>query len=346
MHKQFDMAQAREFSDTMQLFESLAELRQRERSARGSMVWMRAKGREYLHRSYYDDWGKRKQTTLGPRSEETEAMQSNFISARADVKSRLKALEKKMQRQAATNAARGIARFPAVSARIVRAFESAGIGSSRIKIVGTHALYAYESMAASIFDSGLTSTEDIDFLLDPRAPLRFVTSEDLSAETLLGVLQSADRSFELTRQTFRARNHDGFLVDIIQPERNPPWRKDAYEAEKGDLQPSPITGLVWLENAPAIEQKVIDAKGFPVVMSVPDPRAFAIHKLWLSKQPYRSGAKSARDRQQAYAVAALVIAELKHLPFDGRALRMIPREIVAEAVAAFKKVPLRPPSQT
>ncbi len=338
MHKLFDMAQAREYSDTMQLFESLSELRQRARSARGSMVWMRAKGREYLHRSAYDDRGRRRQTTLGPRSEETELIREKFISARADAKSRVKALEKKMQLQAAANMARGIARFPAVSARIVRAFDNAGIGSERIKIVGTHALYAYEAMAASIFDSGLTSTEDIDFLLDPRAPLRFVTNEELSAETLLGVLQSADRSFELTRQTFRARNHDGFLVDIIQPERNPPWRKDAFNPEKGDLQPSPITGLVWLENAPALEQKVIDARGFPLTLGVPDPRAFAIHKLWLSGQIYRSGVKAARDRAQAFAVAALVMSELKHLPFDGRALRMIPRAIVAEAVAAFRKM--------
>jgi hypothetical protein len=346
MHKPFEMAQAREFSDTMQLFESLVELRQRERSARGSMVWMRARGREYLHRSSYDDWGRRKQTTLGPRSEETEAMRESFVKARADVKARLKSIEKKMALQAAANVARAIARFPAVSARIVRAFDNAGIGSERIKIVGTHALYAYEAMAGSIFDSGLTSTEDIDFLLDPRAPLRFVTSDELSAETILGVLQSTDRTFELTRQSFRARNRDGFLVDIIQPERNPPWRKNAYEAEKGDIQPSPITGLVWLENAPAIEQRVIDARGFPVVMSVPDPRVFAIHKLWLSKQIYRSGAKAARDRQQAFAVAALVMSEIKHLPFDGRALRMMPRGVVAEALAAFKKLPLSQPSQT
>jgi hypothetical protein len=151
-------------------------------------------------------------------------------------------------------------------------------------------------------------------------------------------LQSADRSFEITRQTFRAQNRDGFLVDIIQPQRNPPWKKDAFEAEKGDLQPSPIEGLVWLENAPAISQPVIDAKGFPVTMNVPDPRAFAIHKFWLSKQPMRGAAKSRRDHAQALAVATLVMSELKHLPFDGRALRMIPREIVGEAVAAFRKM--------
>lgn len=345
MHKLLDMAQAREFSDTMQLHESLVELRQRERSARGSMVWMRARGNEYLHRSSYDDRGRRKQTTLGPRTEETEAMRTNFLSARADVKSRLKKLEVKMRLQAATNAARGIARLPLVSARVIRAFDNAGIGSSRIKVVGTHALYAYEAMAAAIFDSGLTSTEDIDFLLDPRAPLRFVASEELSSETLLGILQSADRSFEMTRQTFRARNQDGFLVDIIQPERTPPWRKNAFEAETTDLQPSPIAGLVWLENAPVVEQKVIDSRGFPVTMNVPDPRAFAIHKLWLSKQPYRASPKASRDRQQSFAVATLVMSELKHLPFDGRTLRMIPREIVIEAIAAFRKLPLSLSSQ-
>jgi hypothetical protein len=34
--------------------------------------------------------------------------------------------------------------------------------------------------------------------------------------------------------------------------------------------------------------------------------------------------------------AALLGSELRLLPFGGRALRMIPREIVAEAMAAFK----------
>ena len=59
----------------------------------------------------------------------------------------------------------------------------------------------------------------------------------------------------------------------------------------------------------------------------------------------RGPAKARRDEAQALAVASLVMSELKHLPFDGRALRMMPREIVAEAVAAFKKLPLSQPSQ-
>jgi hypothetical protein len=327
----------------MQAFEGMREVEERQRANRGTLAFRNTNGHDYLVKWFYED-EKRKAKVLGKRSPETESIEREFSLARKSLDARAKSLRANLEKQARLNNAVGLSRLPLISARIIRAFERAGIGSERVKIVGTHALYAYESMAGGVFDAGFVATQDIDFLLDPRAPLRFVILDDLKQETLLGVLQSADRSFEITRQTFRAQNRDGFLVDIIQPERNPPWRKDAFETGKGDLQPSPITGLVWLENAPAISQPVLDAKGFPVIMNVPDPRAFAIHKLWLSKQPMRGAAKARRDEAQAFAVAALVISELKHLPFDGRALRMMPREIVAEAVAAFRKIPPDAPS--
>ena len=342
MHTLFTLPQAREFSDTLQLHEQIVELQQRARSSRGSMVWMMARGQEYLHRSSYDDYGRRVQTTLGPRSPETESIRENFLKARTDVKSRLKQIEKNMAMQAATSVARGIARLPLESANIIRAFENAGIGAARLKVVGTHALYAYEAMAASTFESGLTSTQDIDFLLDPRAALRFVASDELKEETLLGVLQSTDKTFEVTNQPYRARNKGGFLVDIIKPERATPWKREAFETTTADIQPSPIDGLVWLENAQAFEQKVIDKKGYPLVMNVPDPRVFAIHKFWLSSRQGRAADKAVRDRAQAFAVANLVMSELKHLPFDGRRLRMLPREVVSEAIAAFKAIKPKP----
>jgi hypothetical protein len=336
MFTPFSLRQAREFTDTMQAFEGVREVEERQHANRGTLTFRNTNGHDYLVKWFYED-EKRKAKVLGKRSPETESIEREFRLSRKSLDARAKSLRANLEKQARLNNAVGLSRLPLISARIIRAFERAGIGSERVKIVGTHALYAYESMAGGVFDAGFVATQDIDFLLDPRAPLRFVILDDLKQETLLGVLQSADRSFEITRQTFRAQNRDGFLVDIIQPERNPPWRKEAFEAGKGDLQPSPITGLVWLENAPAISQPVIDDKGFPVIMNVPDPRAFAIHKLWLSKQPIRGPAKARRDQAQAFAVAALVMSELKHLPFDGRALRMMPREIVAEAVAAFRK---------
>jgi ribosomal protein S12 methylthiotransferase accessory factor YcaO len=39
---------------------------------------------------------------------------------------------------------------------------------------------------------------------------------------------------------------------------------------------------------------------------VPDPRAFALHKAWLSSLPTREALKKPRDLNQAQAVASLV----------------------------------------
>lgn len=335
MYEPFDMTQTREFIDSSQLYESMKEIEARKRSVRGSMVWMKSRGKEYLQKSSYTETGERKQTTLGPRSPETEAIRTAFLEGRKDVADRLKLLQRKMDQQARINIARGLARLPELQARILRAFAKAGVGSERIKVVGTHALFAYEAMAGVKFDAGLTATEDIDFLMDPRAPLRVVADDDFRDDVLLGILHSVDKSFEKTRQPFRARNRQNFLVDIIRPERKHPWRDEAFEAVAADLQPSPISGLVWMENATAMRQMVIDTKGYPVTMAVPDPRVFAIHKYWLSQKPER-GIKARRDRAQAIAVAMLVMNEFRHLPFDGRSLRMIPKEIFADAKAVFE----------
>lgn len=336
MYEPFDMTQTREFIDSSQLFESMMELEDRKRSVRGSMVWMKSRGKEYLQKSSYTETGERKQTTLGPRSPETEAIRTAFLERRKDVADRFKILQRKMDQQARINVARGLARLPHLQARILRAFAKAGIGSERIKVVGTHALFAYEAMAGVMFNSRLIATEDINFLIDPRAPFRVVANDDLRDDILLGILQSVDKSFEKTRQPFRARNRQNFLVDIIRPERKHPWKDEAFEPVAAYLQPSPIPGLVWMENAVATRQMVIDTKGYPVTMAVPDPRVFAIHKFWLSQKPER-GIKARRDRAQAIAVAMLVMKEFRHLPFDGRSLRMIPKEIFVDAKLAFER---------
>jgi hypothetical protein len=51
-------------------------------------------------------------------------------------------------------------------------------------------------------------------------------------------------------------------------------------------------------------------------MRVPDPRAFALHKAWLSGLLTREPVKKPRDLDQARAVARLVQVEMPHLPFE------------------------------
>lgn len=60
----------------------------------------------------------------------------------------------------------------------------------------------------------------------------------------------------------------------------------------------------------------IDEDGWPVPIRAPDPRAFALHKVWLSMQASREPLKKPRDLDQAKAVAKLVQHYLPHLPFE------------------------------
>ncbi len=79
----------------------------------------------------------------------------------------------------------------------------------------------------------------------------------------------------------------------------------------GDLRAAEIKNLHWLISSPKVYQVVIGQDGFPAAMSVPDPRSFSLHKLWLSKQVNRKAVKKQRDHDQAIAVANLVV---KYLP--------------------------------
>jgi hypothetical protein len=69
-------------------------------------------------------------------------------------------------------------------------------------------------------------------------------------------------------------------------------------------------------NSPKLEAVAIDEDGWPVPMRVPDPRAFALHKAWLSGLPEREPLKKPRDLEQARSVAKLVVDEMPHLPFE------------------------------
>jgi hypothetical protein len=144
-----------------------------------------------------------------------------------------------------------------------------------------------------------------------------------------------DRSFEvLGKGSYRAANRDGYMVDLIRPVPSPPWKSEPRGLkEEEDLTAADVGKLEWLLSSPKFEQIVIGDDGFPALMATTDPRAFLIHKLWLSKQEDREPVKKHRDRSQAAAVLALITQFLPQYRLDPKELRMFPREIVEAALA-------------
>jgi hypothetical protein len=334
---EFDGDQARELVNTRQRYLVWRQARERLAQTKGSMVWHRSARGEYLVKSYYEKSGVRKQRSLGRRSPETEALKREFETGRAQVQERFAAISETLKRQAAVNRALGLGRVPRITADILRALDDTGALGHGLRVVGTNAVFAYEAAAALAVDASLTTTEDIDLLFDSRAGLRFIVSGEVAERSLINVLRKVDRSFERTRQTFRAANADGYLVDLIKPMRNPPWKEDrsGLSQTEDDLVASEIEGLVWLESAPAFEAVVIDERGAPLRLVTVDPRAWAAHKWWISKRPDRDPVKRRRDHGQAELVGALVAGYLPHLDPELSDLRMLPLEVVQAAAPLF-----------
>jgi hypothetical protein len=177
-----------------------------------------------------------------------------------------------MDRQAAVNRALGLGRVPLIGARIVRALDAFGLLGSRIRILGTNAIYAYEAASGVRVDPGLATTEDIDLLLDARGGLTFVADDEVSESSLMKILKRVDASFDRSKETFRSVNRDGYLVDLIKPMQNPPWKEapDKVGSDPEDLSAVPIEGLDWLQNCPPFETVAIDEKGEPVRIVAPE----------------------------------------------------------------------------
>jgi len=333
--------QRRTYIDAAQLYETYRDAFAKSRAYRGGMHWKKVKGKEYLFRSL-DRYGYGK--SLGPRSKETESTYHEFHNNKKHVHDRLKLLKEKLKQQARFCKAARIARVPRIVTAILRLLEQHQLLGRNLQIVGTNTLYAYEARAGVFLERGLLATRDMDMLWDIRPKLRLFAIDDIDSKGLIDILQKADRSFDLlSKKSFRAVNQVGYMVDLIKPEP-----KSVLIAERrqvgsdDDLMAAEIKNLQWLISAPKFDQIVIGEDGFPAAMVVPDPRAFAIHKLWLSNQMDRDAVKKKRDRSQALAVCKLILQFMPEFEIKKEDLRMFPESIIADAIKVLNGSKLPP----
>lgn len=305
----------------------------------GGMHWKSVpSGQQYLYSTT-----KNTQKSVGPRSSVTEATYQSHQRRIAELDSRLDNLSDQLNRFAPVNKAYKLARVPLATARILRRLKDTPRIDNRLIVVGTNALLAYEAATGLQFPGALTATEDLDLLWDARRQLSLILPDE-NVTGIFSLLKSVDRSYERI-MSFRAENSDGFIVDIIRPEiahetmRPSPRLSDDVD----ELDASPLAGLHWLVNAPRLSETAIAEDGLPVHIATVDPRAYALHKLWLSQRAERNPVKRMRDREQAHTVAGVAVKWL-NLSFTDTALSALPVELMtgAQELGASMAEELRP----
>jgi len=305
--------------DTAQLYEHSIELQAQRRTLRGGLYWKKVAGHDYLVRITDRIGGNR---SLGPRSPETEQAYREFTETKRDLDTRIKSINEEVARQAKFCLAAGVNRVPRLAADIVRSLDASGLLGTHLIILGSHAMYAYEMAAGVQLKAGLLQTEDLDTLLNTKAEIELAGS--LRSAGLLGILQDVDKTFKPQRKrSFRAVNAKGFMVDLIRA----PIDSSGGFTSIG-LVAEQLRGLEWLTALPLMTQIVIADNGFPVRFVVPEPRAFALHKLWVSLQPTRDPIKRKRDLRQAEAVVQLAL-DYFNLSFDDAAIKALPSELTS-----------------
>jgi hypothetical protein len=318
--------------DAVQLYQHFLDLRQEYQEFRGGLYWKQVGSKEYLVKTL-DREGH--QQSLGPRSPKTEQLLRAFADRKRELREQIKNLEDELITRAKFCVAAGVNRVPRIAADIVRLLDSRGVLGTHLVVLGSHAIYAYEMAAGVQLKAGLLQTNDLDTLLDTKTDLE--VAGDVRNAGLLGLIQRIDKSFRLARQrSFRAVNSKGFMVDLIRA----PLSEHGGATSLGrneDLVGEPLQGLDWLADAPRSTQIVIAENGYPVRFIVPDPRVFALHKIWLSTHPTRDPLKRKRDFHQGEAVASLAL-EYLNLSFDDDAISRLPLELTSMRAGLIERL--------
>lgn len=272
----------------------------------GGMYWKKESGYEYLVKTR----ARNRQERIGARSIQTERVYEEFHKHKTAAKLRLESLTAALIEAQRQNKALKAGRTPEIVVALLNAVRDAGLEEHFI-VVGTHALYAYETAAGVRIVAGALATQDVDLLWDARKRVKFVVNPGRDAGSMLAVLKRVDPSFRRKGdegQNETAINDKGFEVDFIRREVEDgdphPFRFSAHE---DDLWPVRAHRAALLAESPVFTHPVISATGKMATMRTVDPKTFAEFKHWMAENAQnRDPMKRRRDLYQANIVRDLL----------------------------------------
>jgi hypothetical protein len=303
---------ARQYIDAVSTFEALEEAQEEAAQVRGGMYWHAGPSSSPETRYLVRTTPAGAETSLGACTPETEAIFDRFTHRKRESTERVSGLKAALEQHQRLNRALRVGRVDPLVVALLNRLASTRL-SPHFRVVGTHALYAYEAAAGVRLDSDTLATRDMDLLWDTRKRILFSTQLAKVDSSMLGVLKKVDSSFRIRKsQKYTAVNKDGFEVDIIRRERagdDPHPIKLSDEDE--DFWVVQARRANVLLDSPGFSAVIMATNGTMARMNTVHPATFVAFKRWLADQADREALKRRRDVLQAVAVQALLE---KYLP--------------------------------
>lgn len=297
----------RQYIDAVATFEAHQEAVSEAAKVRGGMYWhkgpLSAPEATYLVRTSASGSEK----SLGPRSPETEAMYASFHQRKQLAEQRRDGLKEALVKHQRMNRALRVGRISPLIVDILSRLAATNL-NEHFRVVGTHALYAYESAAGIAFQDDAVATRDIDLLWDVRKRVSFATALRQVDSSMLGVLKKVDPTFRIRdSQKYTAVNKDGFEVDIIRREQaNDDPHPIRLSDDENDFWVTQAPRAQALLEMPQFSAVIVATNGAMARMHTVEPMAFARFKQWMSGLPERDPLKRRRDALQAKLVEEVV----------------------------------------
>lgn len=253
-------------------------------------------------------------TSLCRWDEEAERRLTAFKAEKADAKERLAKARARLDEGGRLVRALRVPMLAAAPGPILREADCRGLLDGKLLVVGTNCLVAYQQEAVARLDVA-DETEDFD--------LAWAGEERPEGAPVWELLKAVDPTFTVnTERGFQARNADAYEVELLVA----PSRADAL-ARRDRPRPIPLPEQEWLLLGRPVDQVVPCRDGSAARIVAPDPRWFALHKLWLAEQAKRDPLKRRKDREQGLAVLDAVAEAMPHYPLGEEFSRAIPAEL-------------------
>lgn len=230
----------------------------------------------------------------------------------------------------------GVDREPAAVARVLKLLSELGIFRLGAVLVGTRAFRAYGPMLGVRLGTQAAQTHDIDVAVGGAVAIAVAAEEAVATSAAirdagLDFHEVPELDSRLPSTSFKVRGRE-LRVDFLTPARSRTSSRP-IEIRALGVHATPLPFLDFLLDG-AIEAVLMAFSG--ILVRVPDPARFALHKLWLAAQrPVSDTNRAAKDRLQARQLLEILLEDrasevrsaFATLPPKGRVARILRREI-------------------
>jgi len=194
--------------------------------------------------------------------------------------------------------------LPAEAGEILREADRRGMLGSGVLVVGANAVPAYAIEAGGFIRAAPDKTQDFD--------LTWSAPALVDGQPLWAMLKAVDPTYTVNfERPFQARNAKAYEVGVLcAPSRA------ATMSRLDQPQPFSLPEQEWLLKGKSVDRVLPCRDGTTARIIAPDPRWFALQKLWMSVQAKRSPLKHGKDRKQGEALLGAIKSDMPQYSLD------------------------------